>query len=592
MNNKTYKMVFCILVMCILSVIFGFLRNTNVEQYKRFKLYTVDSKNNVSDNVDKTLIKDMNILNDKFCEKYKSKFKINILPEEGVKARYRIRFNSINGVSDKEINNVYDDYVKTINENNKVFHVSPLDNNEIQYKDARLSTIIISVMQAILYSIALIILFNVAYIKVNHENISFITSVILFIGATAFGQFAILLCSVISFSIIANIIQKNKEYKNSLIKIAWLALILRVLVSVAIMSYNFIKYRTFLSYTQTDEIFYYSTGDYIYQSLVNFKWPNLKTITGIDQYGYNFFIGFIKFINNSDIFITVKLINILVSVIFVLLIFNFVYIITNNKNIAKMSSVLIAIMPTFAVFSAFALRDIVISINIFLLFYIIVCSDKFKNRIFSITGFILLAMSLWFLRRYALLLTLMLTTLYLIVRFLTNRKINIIAILISMAVIVYGLIVMSSRLYGFSIFNMIKGYILSQGIAKTFSGVILSLVNLDFLINIGATIYNSPKYMILRIMYPETIFLVVTFPIMALGMIKASRKDISFVITTFFMFVGFILIYKIQYGGWFLRTQLQIFPFQYIFIAWGVVAIIYDSNSKVAVYARKLINKI
>ncbi|MBK1810285.1 hypothetical protein JHL18_06515 [Clostridium sp. YIM B02505] len=592
MNNKTYKMIFCILVICILSVIFGSLRNTNVEQYKRFKLYTVDSKNNLSDNVDKSLIKDINILNDEFCEKYISKFKINILPEEGVKARYRIRFNSINGLSNKEIDNVYDYYVETINQNNKVFHISPLDNNEIQYKNVRLSTVIISIMQGILYSIALIFLFNVVYIKGDHENMFFITSVILFATATAYGLFAILLCSVISFSIVAHILKKNKEYKNSLIKITCLALILRVLVSIVIMFYNFIKYRTFLSYTQTDEIFYYSTGDYIYQSLVNFKWPNLKTITGINQYGYNFFIGSIKFINNSDIFITVKLINILFSVIFVLLIFNFAYTITNNEKIAKMSSILIAIMPTFAVFSAFALRDIFISINIFLLFYIVVCSNKFKNKIFSIVGAILLVISLWFLRRYALLLTLMLITLYLIVRFLINKKINIVAILISMAALVCGLIFMSSKLYGFSIFNMIKGYILSQGIAKAFSGVILSLVNLDFLINIGGTIYNSYKYMILRIMYPETIFLVVTFPIMALGMIKALRKDVSFVITTFFMFFGFILIYKIQYGGWFLRTQLQIFPFQYIFIAWGLIAIIYESNSKVAVYARKFIDKI
>ncbi|GFZ33706.1 hypothetical protein CSC2_42320 [Clostridium zeae] len=590
--NHKYKLIFCIIVICIISIIVGTIKKTDVEQYKLFKLYTVDKDHNVSDSVDKAFLKKLNTLNKTFSEKYKGDFKVNVLAQEGINAKYRIRFNSVNGVDDKTINRVYDDYASMLKSNNIIFHISPLEQSKITYSNIKLNSMIINIFQAILYSFLIMLLYKFVKPQGNYENIFGVSSIVLFTIATIFNLYVALVFTGIFVLILMNIIKRDYKYKNTFIRITILALIVRVVVAAAMLIYNYYKYRTVLSYTQTDEIFYYSTSDYIYQALVNFSWPDLKTITGIDQYGYNLFMGIVKFINHGDILISIKIINILASVTFVLLLFKFVYNITENEHIAKLSALMMAVMPTFAVFSSFALRDIFISINIFLIFYEVISISKAKNKLLHIIGCVLLIICLWYLRRYALLLTLMLIALYVIIKFLISRKINILIILISLLILLIGLVAIASKLYAFNIFSVLKAYIFSQGILKFFSGVILSLVNLDFLINSGTTLYTSTKSIILRVLYPETLFLVLSFPIMCLGLIKAIKRDVSFVITTLTMFIGFITIYKMQYGGWFLRTQLQIFPFQYIFISWGLITLIYDSNNKISNYLKKILNMI
>ncbi|GKU26915.1 hypothetical protein [Clostridium folliculivorans] len=590
--NYKYRLILCIIVISILSVLVGALKKNDVEQYKVFKLYSIDADNNVSDSVDKAVLKKLNILNKNFSQSYKGNFKIDVLPAEGINSRYRIMFTSEGGLDGQAMSKVYDDYANMLKNSSVVFHISPIEYDNVEYTNIKLHSTLISIVQAVLYSLVLLFLYRIIKPLNINENILGALSIVVFLVSTVFNLFAAVLAVGIAVIIFHNIINKTKEYKKTLIKLSVLALVVRVLVTIAMLMYNYYKYSTLFSYSQTDEIFYYSSSDYIYQSLVNFAWPNLKAITGIDQYGYNLFMGVVKLINHGDIFISVKIINILVSVIFVLLIFKFVYSVTENYDVAKISALMMAVMPTFAVFSSFALRDIFISIIIFLILYEVILMNKSTNKIRNIVICFFLMIALWYLRHYALLLVLMLVALYVVIGFLRSKRINIIAILVSMLVLAVGLVVVASKIYALNIFIMLKFYVESQGILKFLSGIILSIVNLDFLINSGETIYKSTKSLILRIIYPETIFLILSFPIMCLGFIKGLKKDISFVITIIVMFVGFIAIYKMQYGGWFLRTQLQIFPFQYMFIAWGLVTMVDDSDSRLARTVKKLINKL
>ncbi|MBK1810280.1 hypothetical protein JHL18_06490 [Clostridium sp. YIM B02505] len=590
--NYKYKLILCIIVISILSVLVGTLKKNDVEQYKVFKLYSIDSDNNVSDIVDKAVLKKLNVFNKNFGQSYKGDFKVNVLPIEGINARYRIRFTSEGGLDSQAMSKVYDDYVNMLKKSSVAFHISPAEYDNVEYTNIMLHSTLINIGQALLYSFILLFLYRIIKPLSINENIFGALSIVVFLISKVFNLFAAVLAVALAVIICYNIINKAKEYKKTLIKLSVLALVVRILVTAAMLMYNYYKYSTLLSYSQTDEIFYYSSSDYIYQSLVNFAWPNLKAITGIDQYGYNLFMGVVKLINHGDIFMSVKIINILVSVIFVLLVFKFVYSVTENYDVAKISALMMAVMPTFAVFSSFALRDIFISIIIFLILYEVILMNKSTNKIRNVVICFSLMIGLWYLRHYALLLVLMLVALYVVIRFLINKRINIIAILMSILLLAVGLIVVASKIYAFNIFIMLRSYVQSQGILKFLSGIILSIVNLDFLINSGETIYKSTRSLILRIIYPETIFLILSFPIMCLGFIKGLKKDISFVITIIVMFVGFIAIYKMQYGGWFLRTQLQIFPFQYMFIAWGLVAMIDDSDSRLARTLKKLINKL
>jgi hypothetical protein len=576
----------------LLSLLVGSLKKNDIEQYKTFKLYTVDRENNVSDGVDRNILKKINILNEDFSKAYKEDFKINVLAEEGVNFKYRIRFTSRNEVSNQKMNQVYLDYTKMLKDNNIIFHISSLEDHNIVYTNIRLHTVTINIIQAILYIVLIVYLCKKVKLGGISEDKFLIISAIIFSISLIFNLFVALLAAGISYIIISNITRKYEKYKTTITRFVIAALAVRIAITILMLAYNYYKYRTFLSYSQTDEIFYYSTSDYIYQALVNFTWPNLYAITGIDQYGYNLFMGVVKFINHGDIFLSIKIINIAVSTVFVVLLFKFVYDITENYSIAKVSAIMMAVMPTFAVFTSFALRDILISINIFLILYEAILINKWKNKVFNSILCVFLVISLWYLRRYALLLTIMLIALYVVIRFFVRRKVNIIVILGVLLLLGGGLITVASKLYAFNIFNMLKSYIFSQGILSFLSGIILSLVNLDFLINSGTSLYTSVRSLVFRALYPETLFLIISFPIMCLGFVKALKKDIGLVITTLTMFVGFITIYKMQYGGWFLRTQLQIFPFQYMFISWGLVALIYESDSKLAKKIRKVIDMI
>jgi hypothetical protein len=105
-------------------------------------------------------------------------------------------------------------------------------------------------------------------------------------------------------------------------------------------------------------------------------------------------------------------------------------------------------------------------------------------------------------------------------------------------------------------------------------------VNLDFIVNLGGTIYTSTKTIILRILYPDTLFLVVTFPFMILGFANLFKKNQAMAIIIVAMFIAFITIYTVQYGGWFLRIQLQIFPYQYMLISLGIFEMFKNSRFK------------
>ena len=135
-----------------------------------------------------------------------------------------------------------------------------------------------------------------------------------------------------------------------------------------------------------------------------------------------------------------------------------------------------------------------------------------------------------------------------------------------------------TTVYSIDIISMIENYINSLGISNLIKGLFLSIVNLDFLSNTNANLYESVKLIGLRGLYPETLFLIISFPAFIIGIIKGLKVNREFVISILAFIFGLILIYRIEYGGWFLRIQLQTLPYQYLLISLGICKLFGNSN--------------
>lgn len=363
---------------------------------------------------------------------------------------------------------------------------------------------------------------------------------------------------------------KFKEENNKFLSYTFmLAFIIRVVSIIAMVALGKIKNGTGMSYFQPDEIFYYWTGNQIYASIAKGIWPNLVAITEVNQYGYNLFMGLVELFN-GEIFITAKLINCFVSAMFIPLGYNFTMKLFKDKRVAKVTTIILVFVPTFILFSTFALRDMIIAILILLIFNEVIQVMETKDKIiFSIIKVCIYTVLLLSLRIYAAIMVTAIWMLYLILRAFEKRGKNIIIIFLASFLLLIPLGKLVSHFYGFNILNSFISYFTNLGFVKYITGVICSLVNLDFLTNSSGAVYSG-KTIIFRMMYPDTILLLLTTPFFIMGVVSAYKKNKSATIVTLLLAVGFITVYKFQYGGWFLRTQLQIFIFQYIFISMGI----------------------
>ena len=463
----------------------------------------------------------------------------------------------------------------------ELYHVSHIENNDYLYISSNINNIIwnyIKTLVLIISSLLLVSLLNSEKKSlINKRNV--IIYAIFFILSTLLNLSLMMSAILFTASLIYHY-SKKLNIKDNIVKLLILAISIRLIIGIALMALNLFKYGSIYSYLQPDEIFYYSSGDTIGNYLRNFSWPDLKAITGVDQYGYNLFLGFINALTGKDFFITVKIINVCFSLILIPITYDLSFSITENKQVSNLTTIIMSIMPTFALFSNFALRDILISLCMCIIILQTIKLNKYglKRNFSNIFILFLGVVSLWFLRKFAALILIGICIFYTILKLSNRKKISIMITLSTIFLSVALVLRLITTVYSIDIISMIENYINSLGISNLIKGLFLSIVNLDFLSNTNANLYESVKLIGLRGLYPETLFLIISFPAFIIGIIKGLKVNREFVISILAFIFGLILIYRIEYGGWFLRIQLQTLPYQYLLISLGICKLFGNSN--------------
>lgn len=565
-NLRLYCITYGILI--FLSIVFGYSITNRVYQIEEFKLYNINGDNITSD-ISFAGVKELNQANSRFESNIKD-IHINIYPISAQDHFYRMNVIGKNILSEQDIKSINEEYTKYIK--NEVKDIS-LVSFKVISKDAVASKNVDIIRSIIDVSI---VFFSFCYLisKIDANKYKkYADKKVL----NAIGGILAIVTMLVGYSISLSIILfafgifiKYKKENNKFLAFAFLlAFIIRIIALIGMVVISKIKSGIGMSYFQPDEIFYYWTGNQIYALLAKGIWPNLHAIAENNQYGYNLFMGLVELLN-KEIFFTAKLINCLASSLFIILVYKCTMQLFSEKRVAKITTLILTVIPTFIVFSTYALRDIFIAILILLIFYEIIKAVETKCNIvatiFKICAFSFVLISL---RIYAAIMVTAIWVLYLILHFFEKRGRNIIFIFLASLLLLIPVEKLASHFYGFNIFNSFVSYFTNLGVMKYFTGLICSLVNLDFLTNIGGAVYSG-KTIILRMFYPDTVLLVLSAPLFVMGIVAAYKKNKSATIVLILLAIGFITVYKFQYGGWFLRTQLQIFVFQYMFIALGI----------------------
>ncbi|WP_027097163.1 hypothetical protein [Clostridium paraputrificum] len=575
-----YKLLVCIIL--LLPLILGIITPKKYLKEMEVRFYYFPNYK-VSNSVDKSLLKTINSLNTTFKKSYSDKnLSVDITPISGGENQYKISIQSHNYIDDNTTNKIYSTFKDILLEKiPELYHVSHIENNDYLYISSNINNIIwnyIKTLVLIISSLLLVSLLNSEKKSlINKRNV--IIYAIFFILSTLLNLSLMMSAILFTASLIYHY-SKKLNIKDNIVKLLILAISIRLIIGIALMTLNLFKYGSIYSYLQPDEIFYYSSGDTIGNYLRNFSWPDLKAITGVDQYGYNLFLGFINALTGKDFFITVKIINVCFSLILIPITYDLSFSITENKQVSNLTTIIMSIMPTFALFSNFALRDILISLCMCIIILQTIKLNKYglKRNFSNIFILFLGVVSLWFLRKFAALILIGICIFYTILKLSNRKKISIMITLSTIFLSVALVLRLITTVYSIDIISMIENYINSLGISNLIKGLFLSIVNLDFLSNTNANLYESVKLIGLRGLYPETLFLIISFPAFIIGIIKGLKVNREFVISILAFIFGLILIYRIEYGGWFLRIQLQTLPYQYLLISLGICKLFGNSN--------------
>lgn len=564
-NKKILSLLFIVLIgMSIISGVF--LKRDN---YKLvfINMYNINN-DKITSNISEFNKKDINNFNKEFSENNEG---IKIYPTSAKKLSYIMKIDTKHDYDN--LTEKYSDFIKQ--KDLSISIVDFYDRNDYG-EPKNIVWIISNVIAMCIFIFSYIYAFK--QIPDEKKNIIYMISALIIGGISSALGYGITTSIIFVFiGLFFNLYYKKDNKFLAYIVLAGIAF---RLIGIFVMTmYNIITTGNVISYFQPDEMFYYYTSSEIYLFLAAGKWPNFMAITGIKQYAYNAIVAFIELLN-KDVLLTSKLLNCLVSTIFIVVVYNFIMRLMNNKRIAKITAILIAFIPSFVLFSSFLLRDIIISVLMFLILdeIVIVYDDHKRWKKSMIKIFVGIGI-LWYLRNYTTLMIVGLGLLYIILRFLEKKNKNILVytILLCILLIPFGMI--TSRIYGFNVVSSIINYIKGLGIVEYLTGLVCSFMNLDFITNMAGTNYTV-KTLILRIFYPDTLFLILTAPFYVLGIKSFYKKNKSFTIITILMAIGFITIYKFEYGGWFIRTQLQIFAYQYIFISAGIYEVIKDKKFK------------
>lgn len=575
--------IIAILILLAISIGYGYLEKRDFVTINKVIYYGNTEFNDViAYDVDGTKIKKINKFNEDFKDNYKKEnIEVVINPISANKYIYEMVIHSRDKLSEEKNSSIINDYTLYVKDKDKdIKFINIINEPEYNFSNKSLNNVFFRALSAIIYLAACFYFIS----KLGYKNKKILSDYKLFTTFAALGIVSMVLnfqfllsISLILLGVLINYAHAHNNEGKFIISAYIAAFAIRILAIIAMVVLNLYKFGTKLSYLQPDEMFYYETSNKISLLIYNFKWPDLKGITEVTQYAYNLFAGVIKLLNIES-FYSLKIINALISCLFIVMVYDFAMKLFKNKSVARLSAIFMTLMPTMILFSTFALRDIFISMFIFLIFKEVFTIDIDKRYIISLIKILIYSFILWYLRNYALILIAMIVAFYLVLKLCVRKNINLIYVFIVGIVGLVGALTLASKLYSFSLLKMFMNYFKNEGIVKYVTGIVLSITNLDFITNTSASLYSSPKTIILRMFYPETLLLVITLPLFVIGVKEfiKTRKDIAY--SLIIMFIGFITIYKLQYGGWFLRTQLQIFPYQYVFISLGLIHVINESN--------------
>ncbi|WP_055666408.1 hypothetical protein [Desnuesiella massiliensis] len=575
--------IIAILILLAISIGYGYLEKRDFITINKIIYYGNTEFNDViAYDVDGTKIKKINKFNEDFKDNYKKEnIEVVINPISANKYIYEMVIHSKDKLSEEKNSSIINDYTLYVKDKDKdIKFINIINEPEYNFSNKSLNNVFFRALSAIIYLAACFYFIS----KLGYKNKKILSDYKLFAIFAALGIVSMVLnfqfllsISLILLGVLINYAYAHNNEGKFIISAYATAFAIRILAIIAMVVLNLYKFGTKLSYLQPDEMFYYETSNKISLLLYNFKWPDLKGITEVTQYAYNLFAGVVKLLNIES-FYSLKIINALISCLFIVMVYDFAMKLFKNKSVARLSAIFMTLMPTMILFSTFALRDIFISMFIFLIFKEVFTIDIDKRYIISLIKILIYSFILWYLRNYALILIAMIVAFYVVLKLCVRRNINLIYVFIIGIVGLAGALTLASKLYSFSLLKMFINYFRNEGIVKYVTGIVLSITNLDFITNTSASLYSSPKTIILRMFYPETLLLVITLPLFVIGVKEfiKTRKDIAY--SLIIMFIGFITIYKLQYGGWFLRTQLQIFPYQYVFISLGLIHVINESN--------------
>jgi hypothetical protein len=573
--NKKYYIFFLIIIS---SVLFACLKS-NYTKYINARIYFLDNTQNQIEQVNPNHIKSINNYNEEFERKYRN---LKVSPENSKEYFFRIEIRDKQPISEERLDKIYEDYKSGL-KNIGVFFVSRQDHISEDMTNVKGKSIFYSLITAVIFILSLIFLENSLdsndYL-IGRKNIIYIGVGLGYLVALFYNFVVILIGFFIVFGIINRIINRNIDRKKSLIILLKISIIIKIAILIVFNLFNYLKYGTLLNYTQPDELFYYSTADYIYERMINFSQLRILEITGgVKQFGYNIFLGILKVLNNGEIIITAKIINSLIGLMFIFIIYEFVYKLLKNHVVAILTSYMMATLLTFSIFSSIALRDVLLSLLICLILKEVVI-EKNKITFSKLFKIIIFSICLCSLRIFVFMIIALLLMLYKVIEYSRRKSLNLFLVILTLFMVAVLFVILASKFYKFNLIDFIYPYIKRVGLLGYIKGLILSSVNLDFIVNLGGTIYTSTKTIILRILYPDTLFLVVTFPFMILGFANLFKKNQAMAIIIVAMFIAFITIYTVQYGGWFLRIQLQIFPYQYMLISLGIFEMFKNSRFK------------
>jgi hypothetical protein len=579
--RKEFAILF--IIMIVVSAIVQSFANFNTVETKKVFVYSHFDSDVLNVSYNKDYIQRLNEYNNEFIKNNKSSiYSIDITPGHGNTASYflSIKYNQTN---EEKVNNsnILINYKAGLEKIDGVFEAT-ISNFDTFHYNYSLS-LIYKIIGIIIFFLTLILMINKIGIK---NNFLLGLVYILPIAGVMFNFLFILTAFNIAVLLLLKIIRRNEKDAKYIIGIFSLALVLRLLGTAVMLIYNNYSFNSLFAYVQPDEINYYNTAIRISNYFMSGTMPDILQIVGFKQFGYNIFLAFVNMMN-GELFFVSKIINILVSGFISVLTYVFVKELFDEKA-AKLSGFIVCLMPTMIMFSAYTLRDVIIVILIMIILYLTMRQEKLTAG----AVMILLAsiISLWFLRNYTVLIICMVVMLYKILGYARKKHVNPIIMIVVIIAGSFAFFQLTSKVYNFNTFNTIYNYFKFTGVIPFLQEFVLSLVNLDFLVNSTATSYG--KSTIIRMFYPDTLFLILSFPFFIVGIIKGYKINKILTISLLVLFPVFIILYKIYYDGWFLRTQIQVLPIQVAFISLGIIDVFGERYDKLVLWTEKSISGI